>query len=128
MDAIWDFIDCDEDNAEDIDVDFTPMTRTKDPLCEADPVDGDSDGNDADLYDDEEAMFANKKKTYQDDPEMLVGFPEDKQEYDAVPCLADVLEEYESHTKGRALKPIKKGMGLMLHGDPNFFDDTEVEE
>ncbi len=126
---MWDWIDyfCDDGGDEDVELDFEPITRTKDPLAEDEPVDVDSDG-DGDLYEDEDALFEKKIKTYQEDPEMEVGFPEDKQEYEATPCLEEVIDEYESHTKGRALKPIKKGIGLMLHGDPDFFNDSEVDE
>ena len=126
---MWDWIDFSNDDGgdEDVELDFQPMTRTKDPLAGDDPVDVDSDG-DGDLYEDEDALFEKKQKTYQDDPEMNVGFPEDKQEYEATPCLADVIDEYESFTKGRALKPMIKGMDLILHGDKDFFDADEVDE
>ena len=126
---MWDWIDYNQDDGgeEDLAVDFKPKTRTKDPLAETEPFEGDDDG-DGDLYEDEDELFEKKKRTYKPDPEMDVGFPEDKQEYEATPCLEEVLEEYQSYQKGRALKTIKQGMGLMLHGDRDFFDDSEVDE
>uniref|UniRef100_A0A7S3J386 Uncharacterized protein n=1 Tax=Euplotes harpa TaxID=151035 RepID=A0A7S3J386_9SPIT len=127
---MWDWFDYDQDDDKEesnIELDFQPITRTKDPFAEEDQIDGDSDGG-ADFYDNEDELFEGKKKTYQADPEMDVGFPEGKQEYEAQPCLEDVLEEYNSYPRGRALKPIKQGMGLMLHGDPSFFDDDEYDE
>lgn len=126
---MWDWFGYDEDEGgdEDLELDFKPMTRTKDPLAGDDPVEMESEG-DGDLYEDEDALFEKKVKKYQEDPEMKIGFPEDKQEFEAKPCLDEVLEEYESYQKGRALKPIKKGMGLILHGDADFFENDEVEE
>ncbi|CAI2382667.1 unnamed protein product [Moneuplotes crassus] len=126
---MWGWIDyfCDCGKEEDIQMDFEPITRTKDPLAGDDPVDVESDG-DGDLYDDEDALFEKKIKTYQDDPEMEIGFPKDKQEYEATPCLEEVLDEYNKYTRGRALKPLKKGIGLMLHGDADFFNHSDVEE
>ena len=120
---MWDWIDHNQDDeGENVELDFKPMTRTKDPLAKDHAIEGDSDG-DGDLYENEDELFEKKKRTYQPDPEMDLGFPENKQEYEALPCLADVLEEYNSVQKGRALKSVKKGMGLMLHGDADFFDE-----
>ncbi|CAI2381572.1 unnamed protein product [Moneuplotes crassus] len=126
---MWDWIDyfMDDGGEEDLELDFEPITRTKDPLADEDPVDVESDG-DGDIYEDEDTLFEKKIKSYQEDPEMEVGFPEDKQEYEATPCLEEVIDEYESYTRGRALKPLKKGIGLMLHGDADFFNDSEVDE
>ena len=127
--SMWDWLTYDQDEGgdEDLQLDFDPMTRTKDPLAGDDPVEVDSDG-DGDLYENEDELFEKKQRTYQEDPEMNIGFPDEQQEYEAQPCLQDVIEEYESFTKGRALKPITKGMGLMLHGDSDFFKNDEVDE
>ncbi|CAI2384274.1 unnamed protein product [Moneuplotes crassus] len=128
---MWDWIDYqeEENKEQDFKLDFKPVTRTKDPLAGDEPVevDSESDSEEGDLYPDEDALFEKKVKTYQKDAEAAVGFPEEKQEYESSPCMDDVLEEYESHTKGKALKPIKKGIGIMLHGDPKFFDETQVD-
>ena len=127
---MWDWIDYTEgrEDAEDLQIDFDPMARTKDPLAGDDPVQDDNSDGDGDLYENEDELFEKTQKKYIADPEMEVGFPDDKQEYDATPCLEEVLEEYQSYQRGRALKPITQGMGLMLYGDADFFAKDQVDD
>jgi hypothetical protein len=126
---MWDWFsfDCDEGEAEDIDLDFDPITRTKDPLADNWAVEGDSEG-DGDLYENEDELFANKARKYLPDKEMEIGFPDEQQEYEAKPCLEDVLDEFEGAEKGRQLKKLKKGFNSVLYGDPSFFDDSDHDE
>ena len=116
---MWDWFDHEEEKEEATFVaDFTPITRSVDPTALKGP---DADGEAwTDLFDGEEKLFQKSKKKYQANKEMELGFPDDKQEFVAKKCLKDVLDEYSSYTKARGLKPIKKGMGLILHGDENF--------
>ena len=115
---MWDWFDHEEDKEEKSWVlDFTPITRTKDPTAVID-----ADGETAtDLFDEEDKLFELKNRKYMADKEMDLGFPDDQQEFVAKRCLKEVLEEYNSYTKGRDLKQVAKGMGLMLHGDQDFF-------
>ena len=81
------------------------------------------DKTDSDQILTEEKLFECKKKKYQKDPEADSGFPEETKEFEAKECLKDVLEEFSNNQRGRPLKPLKRGIGLILHGDPDFFDD-----
>ena len=114
---MWDWFDHNEDEEEeDLVMDFEPVTRHVDPLAKKD------EGGEAnnDLYDEEEKLFEKRKKRYQPDKEMELGFPDENQEFVAKSCLKSVIDEYNNNSKGRALKPIKKGMGLILHGDADL--------
>ena len=55
----WCNYDQDEGGEEDLQMDFDPIARTKDPIADSYAVEGDSDGG-ADLYDDEEQLFCLK--------------------------------------------------------------------
>ena len=101
-------------------LDFTPVSRTMDPTVHAPDVDGETG---TDLYNEEEKLFEIKKKKYQIDKETDLGFPDDRREFVAKRCLKEVKEEFNSYSRARDLRPLNKGLGLMLHGDEDFGSD-----
>ena len=116
---MWDWFDHEDEKEEaTCVVDFTPITKTMDPTAtKPQDVDGETG---TDLYADENRLFEKNKKRYQPDKETELGFPDERKEFVAKRCLKDVQEEFEAYSKERELKPIKNGMGLMLHGDEDF--------
>ena len=100
-------------------MDFEPVTRIQDPIPQVsqDTV----KETKADIYGEEDKLFEKRKKRYQPDKEMELGFPDENQEFIAKSSLTNVIDEYNSFTKGRQLKPLKQGMGLYLYGDPDLF-------
>ena len=121
----WSHFDQDEGGDEDMYLDFDPITRTKDPFAEDDAIEGDSDGG-VDKHDDEDQLFEGHIRAYQVEPEMELGFPEHKQEYEAEGCLNEVEDEYNQYERGRNLKAINRGAGVALYDDNDFFA-REVE-
>ena len=51
---------------------------------------------------------------------MELGFPEDKQEFEAEGWLEQVVEEFDQWERGRNLKSIRKGGGVALYDYDDF--------
>ena len=82
---------------------------------------------DNDRFDHENTLFS-QGKVYKADPELEIGFPENKQEYDSFPCLEDVIEEYEAVPRGRPLSSnVPFGLREIYQGARDFFDAEKVD-
>ena len=63
---------------------------------------------------------------YVEDPELLVGFPDEEQEYETSNCLQGINDDFIKTEKARKLKAKKKGgMKNVMYGDEDF-DAEEV--
>ena len=72
-------------------MDFEPVAKRTDPLAKA--TEGVDDQANTDLYDVEEKLFEKRKKRYQPDKEMELGFPDENREFVAKSCLKGVIDE-----------------------------------
>ena len=72
-------------------MDFEPVAKRTDPLAKT--TEGVDDQANTDLYDVEEKLFEKRKKRYQPDKEMELGFPDENQEFVAKSCLKGVIDE-----------------------------------
>ena len=74
-----------------------------------------------DKYAHEDDMYG-QSAVYLPDPELDLGFPEGKQEYDSIPCLEDVIEEYNNAPKVRTYNNnVPAGLRNVLSGGLDFF-------
>ena len=58
---------------------------------------------------------------YEQDPELIVGFPKAEEKFESMNCLKGVNDDYLAKNKGRKLKNKRKGgMKSVMNGDDDF--------
>mmetsp|Transcript_40141 Transcript_40141/g.46045 ORF Transcript_40141/g.46045 Transcript_40141/m.46045 type:complete len:143 (-) Transcript_40141:35-463(-) len=84
--------------------------------------DGDKKGYEDDDRYDHEDNFYGVSAAYMADPELDLGFPEDKREYDSIPCLEGFVEEYNAAPKARVYNSsVPVGLRNIARGAEAFF-------